>query len=555
MGVIVGCFLLVLMCSVNVYADVNMAKTFPHGEYILKVSYDFDEELAIVEGNFEVVGGDVRNPEYSPVDDGIIADGSLLDELEIDIMVFGIKNIKFNEGITRIGNENFKDFVDIENVILPDSLKEIGSSAFEGCTSLKSINIPDSVKVIEESTFEGCTNLFSENSLKFPNGLEEIKASAFKNCNYPSGGLAIEIPSSIKRIGKDAFVDTNSNNHALVIIENIKGIEEINPSAIMIGAGSNNTLLYNADNEIIKEMGSQISYSSGFKTAAFATTPKTSGNEGNYSWSYNTDTKTLTIEGSGSISFENDGLQPWYPAFYTYGNAELYIINEGITELGNHFFTKAMSKEYVDVDGIIITHHLITIGAGIVVQGPAELEDNIKSLVPEATFVLLGEEIPPIEEDPTDEDVNDIGSVDIILDAEPTMFKVTVPIVFVVNMTKTGASVADLDYKVENLCPIGPILIKAVEVVTRPDWSLADYDADFKNMAVNSKSFGLSLNGAKASNTTNTIELNDSLKEVIRNKEYKELTFDVKLSAQNTVIDKLNIGALIFTVDFDKVED
>ena len=139
----------------------------------------------------------------------------------------------------------------------------------------------------------------------------------------------------------------------------------------------------------------------------------------------------------------------------------------------------------------------------------------------------------------------------IIVDAEPTNFLVTVPIMIEVNMDRRGNIDCGDGYYVHNECALGPIIITDIKVVAETNWQLADWNTDFANMAVSSKKIGLTINDVEVG-SDGSVVMNTSLSSVIRNQEKKELTFDAKLSAQRKAL-KENVAAVVFTVDFDKV--
>ncbi len=133
-----------------------------------------------------------------------------------------ISRIIIKDGITGIGDYNFKNFYDskkdsgLTEVTLPKSLKTIGSKAFGSCeklsiltlkeglesidefafseTALTNVNIPKSVKSIGRYAFA-----FNEGleTVSLNEGLETIATSAFQQCPIKD----ITIPASVKEIG------------------------------------------------------------------------------------------------------------------------------------------------------------------------------------------------------------------------------------------------------------------------------------------------------------------------------------------------------------------
>lgn len=134
------------------------------------------------------------------------------------------EHLHIAEGVTRIGDEAFKDCASLEDVWLPDSLEEIGEGAFAGCenleelyisenlttieaeafrnTGIESLSIPKSVEVIEEHAFADCSNLVDVEV-----DAAKIEAGAFQNSSIES----LSIGSNVKSIGDEAFADNDLN--------------------------------------------------------------------------------------------------------------------------------------------------------------------------------------------------------------------------------------------------------------------------------------------------------------------------------------------------------
>lgn len=70
-----------------------------------------------------------------------------------------IRKVKVEKGITRLGNQLFRDCSAIQNVVLSDGLMEIGSRTFYGCASLQAITLPVGVNKIEENSFSEWTRI------------------------------------------------------------------------------------------------------------------------------------------------------------------------------------------------------------------------------------------------------------------------------------------------------------------------------------------------------------------------------------------------------------
>ena len=61
--------------------------------------------------------------------------------------------------ITTIGDEAFRNCVNITDITLPDSLTTIGAGAFRGCTGITELTLPASLTSIGSGALDGCTGL------------------------------------------------------------------------------------------------------------------------------------------------------------------------------------------------------------------------------------------------------------------------------------------------------------------------------------------------------------------------------------------------------------
>ena len=75
-----------------------------------------------------------------------------------------------------------------------------GKSAFDGCENLESVDIPENVTNLEDNIFNGCKKL---KFLYIPSSLKMIGSYAFYDC----GSLtSVNIPDGVKTIGNNAFM-------------------------------------------------------------------------------------------------------------------------------------------------------------------------------------------------------------------------------------------------------------------------------------------------------------------------------------------------------------
>ena len=64
--------------------------------------------------------------------------------------------LTFDDTITSIGYQAFKDCTSLTSITIPDSVTSIGYTAFDGCSSLTSVTIPEGVTSIGYTAFSGC---------------------------------------------------------------------------------------------------------------------------------------------------------------------------------------------------------------------------------------------------------------------------------------------------------------------------------------------------------------------------------------------------------------
>ena len=70
-----------------------------------------------------------------------------------------VEYVEMFGSITTIGNEAFRNCVNITDMPLPESLTSIGAGAFKGCTGITELILPASLTSIGEGAFDGCTSL------------------------------------------------------------------------------------------------------------------------------------------------------------------------------------------------------------------------------------------------------------------------------------------------------------------------------------------------------------------------------------------------------------
>ena len=104
-------------------------------------------------------------------------------------------------GVTAIGDEAFKDCVNVTRVTLPEGVTEIGNAAFSGCTGLTDISLPAGLTTIGWNAFAGCTGLAS---VSLPDSVTELGWSAFYGCESLS---SVRLSDNIKGFGDGVFAN------------------------------------------------------------------------------------------------------------------------------------------------------------------------------------------------------------------------------------------------------------------------------------------------------------------------------------------------------------
>ena len=103
------------------------------------------------------------------------------------------------DNLISIGNGTFKDCNNLSSIEIPNNVSSVGTSIFEGCSNLSSIALSVKLPSIPNSTFSGCSNL---QFVELPPSVTFIGANAFSNC---SNLYAITIPNNVNSIGNEAF--------------------------------------------------------------------------------------------------------------------------------------------------------------------------------------------------------------------------------------------------------------------------------------------------------------------------------------------------------------
>ena len=120
--------------------------------------------------------------------------------------------------ITEIGEECFKDCIDITSIVIPNTVKYIDSYAFYNCTSLESIQFPNGISAFGQYAFYNCESL---QEVILPSELCAAGPYVFANCKSLK---EITIHSNFKSINQNSFQNCTSLKSVYFEGENINTI-------------------------------------------------------------------------------------------------------------------------------------------------------------------------------------------------------------------------------------------------------------------------------------------------------------------------------------------
>ena len=419
---------LVALCAVTAFADGETSGTC--GENVTW-SYDTQTKTLTVSGTGAMTS-DLRDFEYE-VQTVVVEEGIT----ETAVWAFGrspaLTSVSLPSTLINLNDSSFEECAALEEIVIPNSVTRIGDEAFQNCTSLRTINIPNGITLINDESFMGCASL---KTIALPEGITRICEQAF----LLSGLESIELPTTLTSIGGVAFAATElesitiPNNVTsigeaafggcanLTTVQLGTGLERIGYAAFnmdsALGMGDNNSLetiktcmtsdewgavqknitieeddasglsamipglyIYDPD-QVTVCYDSHVPNAQGVCTVCGRNANIVGGSCGdNCTWTYNKETKTLTITGTGRIYDA-----PWEP----YKNEmQKAVIGEGVTVLGSDTFSncRALSE-------LILPDSMEELCGGFV-QGCASLKSiTIPSGITkaQAAFMLSGVE-------------------------------------------------------------------------------------------------------------------------------------------------------------------
>ena len=123
--------------------------------------------------------------------------------------------------VKAIGDNAFRNCINMTSIEMPDLVERIGDCAFYGCSNLTDITFPfNRLKSIGNHAFMYCTSLIS---IAIPNSVTSIGDHAFEGC---TGMTSVTIPNSVTSIGYCAFYDCTRLT-SVTIGNNITSMDEM----------------------------------------------------------------------------------------------------------------------------------------------------------------------------------------------------------------------------------------------------------------------------------------------------------------------------------------
>jgi len=110
-----------------------------------------------------------------------------------------IKEVVIPEGTVSIGDQAFKECINLTEVIIPQSVTFIGKEVFSKCSMLEAVSLPSELSEIPEEAFYECRRLKTVN---IPETIVSIGANAFCYCDALN---ELYIPDTLQIAGVGCF--------------------------------------------------------------------------------------------------------------------------------------------------------------------------------------------------------------------------------------------------------------------------------------------------------------------------------------------------------------
>lgn len=242
-----------------------------------------------------------------------------------------IKKIQINKTVSKIGNCVFQGLPKLEEVDVGNGVSAIGGYAFKDCPALTKVILGERVSDIGEYAFAGCTSL--QTVFIPPTSSLTVGNYAFSGCTALK---QVGLPAS-GTFGKELFKNCSKLDTIYIISH-----EEL--------------YTFTPDDTAFKGITATVYYPTGSctvttkKTGYGGTLTWTEVAEGmcgsNVFWSYDENTKTLSLTGNGKVSYSyrSGYFTPWE----NYNSSiETITVGSGITGIGSYAFEYCENVETV----------------------------------------------------------------------------------------------------------------------------------------------------------------------------------------------------------------
>ncbi len=269
-----------------------------------------------------------------------------------------IVTLKVEAGVTGLGKNLLRATTNLKNVSLPNTLLSIGENAFRGCSQLESITIPGSVTNLGRTSFyddKALQNFVWEND---PGNVGGYEMGDWIFCNAQL--KVLKLPASVtftpgsKNRGPftDCGGDVWSGKGTVTFAGTMEQCRALFESEhVGVPASASFTVTCSDGIYTFGDPGAEEPDPGENHDPVNPNNPYTGYVGDDITWTYDPDTKTLTLEGTGETYTYPSSIPPWYNKKGDESDFQVnltnVVIGEGITKLGDRLFINA--KKLTDV--------------------------------------------------------------------------------------------------------------------------------------------------------------------------------------------------------------
>ena len=249
-----------------------------------------------------------------------------------------IKLVRIADTVTNIGSFAFSGCSNLTDINIPESITKVGDNAFLQDFKLASVDMSSAINLTELGTnaFAMCTGLTEVNLA--PN-LVTVGSSAFYSCTLLP---KVILPQNVQRIGDNAFGGCTSLKSVTIP----KGVMYMGTLMFQNGTPLETVYLYhNSVADTYGEYPENITKVY-LDEKGNVWNVGTKGHETDVTASFDSETGTLVISGSGAMADFTTNSCPWKAYSSQIKKA---IVNEGVTRLGNRAFYDTESLSSVEL--------------------------------------------------------------------------------------------------------------------------------------------------------------------------------------------------------------